>query len=78
CVILDTFEVGVVCGPNPEGTLLHRPLVRIAIDENGGMQPTPGRLVNLAEQDESGHFLRSIVKVTTPTRYGLNVGNYFV
>jgi HD-GYP domain-containing protein (c-di-GMP phosphodiesterase class II) len=78
CVILDTFEVGVVYAPNPEGTLLHRPLVRIAIDENGGMQPTPGRLVNLAEADEAGHFVRSIVKVTTPARYGLTVGNYFV
>jgi len=78
CVILDTFEVGIVYGPNVETQLLHRPMVRIAIDDVGGVIPPPGRLVNLAEQDESGHFVRSIVKVTTPTRYGLNVGNYFV
>ena len=58
--------------------LLHRPLVRVAIDDVGGVIPPPGRLVNLAEQDESGHFTRSIVKVTNPTRYGLNVGNYFI
>jgi HD-GYP domain-containing protein (c-di-GMP phosphodiesterase class II) len=78
CVILDTFEVAIVYGPNPETQLLHRPLVRLAIDDVGGTIPPPGRLVNLAEQDERGHFVRSIVKVTTPTRYGLNVGNYFI
>ncbi|MCU0620705.1 MAG: HD domain-containing protein [Gemmatimonadales bacterium] len=78
CVILDTFEVGIVYAPNPEAEVLNRPLVRIAIDEGGGVQPPPGRLVNLAEQDASGHYLRSIVKVTNPSRYGLTVGNYFV
>ena len=30
------------------------------------------------DQDGPGHFVRSIVKVTNPTRYGLTVGNYFV
>jgi hypothetical protein len=40
--------------------------------------PPPGQLVNLAEQDESGAFRRSIVKVTNPGRYGLTVGDYFV
>ncbi len=32
CVILDTFEVGIVAAPNPEGQQLNRPLVRIAVD----------------------------------------------
>jgi hypothetical protein len=78
CVILDTLEVAIVYAPNPDPTLLNRPLVRIAIDVNGGAVPTPGTLVNLADQDTPGHFVRSIVKVTNPTRYGLTVGNYFV
>ena len=38
----------------------------------------PGTLVSLTEQDESGAFRRSIVKVTNPERYGLTVGDYFV
>jgi HD-GYP domain-containing protein (c-di-GMP phosphodiesterase class II) len=78
CVILDTFEMGIVAGPNPDSQLLNRPLVRIAVNLDGGTVPPPGELVNLGEQDESGAYRRSIVKVTDPTRYGLTVGDYFV
>ena len=78
CVILDTFEVGVVAAPNPEGQQLNRPMVRIAVDVDGGVVPPPGTLVSLAEQDEGGAYRRSIVKVTNPSRYGLTVGDYFV
>jgi HD-GYP domain-containing protein (c-di-GMP phosphodiesterase class II) len=78
CVILDTFEVGIVAGPNPEGQQLNRPLVRIAVDVDGAAVPPPGELVSLAEQDDTGAYRRSIVKVTNPSRYGLTVGDYFV
>ncbi|HKU63070.1 MAG TPA: HD domain-containing phosphohydrolase [Gemmatimonadales bacterium] len=78
CVILDTFEIGIVAAPNPDGQQLNRPLVRIAVNIDGAMVPPPGELVSLTEQDESGAFRRSIVKVTTPSRYGLTVGDYFV
>ncbi len=78
CVILDTLEVGVVHGPNPDTTILNRPLVRIAIDADGAMQAAPGVLVNLGDRDPSGGFTRSIVKVTNPQRYNITVGNYFV
>jgi HD-GYP domain-containing protein (c-di-GMP phosphodiesterase class II) len=78
CVILDTLEVGVVYAPNPEGQHLNRPLVRIAIDVDGGTVPPPGRLVDLSEIDAGGAFVRSIVKVSSPARFGLTVGDYFV
>ncbi|MGH7525319.1 MAG: HD-GYP domain-containing protein [Gemmatimonadales bacterium] len=78
CVILDSFEVGIVAAANPDGQQLNRPLVRIAIDVNGANVPPPGDLVSLSEQDESGAFRRSIVKVTNSARYGLTVGDYFV
>jgi HD-GYP domain-containing protein (c-di-GMP phosphodiesterase class II) len=78
CVILDTFEVGIVAAPNPEGQQLNRPMVRVAVDIDGAAVPPPGVLINLAEQDESGAYRRSIVKVTNPARYGLTVGDYFV
>jgi HD-GYP domain-containing protein (c-di-GMP phosphodiesterase class II) len=78
CVILDTFEVGVVGAPNPDGQQLNRPLVRVAVDADGGVVAPPGKLVSLTEQDESGAYRRSIVKVTNPSRYGLTVGDYFV
>jgi hypothetical protein len=78
CVILDTFEIGVVCATNPNSQLLNRPIVRLALDPDGGRLPPPGTAVDLAEQDAAGAFLRSIVKVTHPDRYGLTVGDYFV
>lgn len=77
-VVLDTLEVGVVAGANPDPTLLNRPLVRLALDADGGIYPPPGQQVDLGELDAAGHFRRSIVKVTSPDRYGLTVGDYFV
>ena len=78
CVILDTFEVAVVAAPNPDGEQLKRPLVRIALDADGGPVPPPGTQVSLSEKDESGAYRRSIVKVTNAARYGITVGDYFV
>jgi HD-GYP domain-containing protein (c-di-GMP phosphodiesterase class II) len=78
CVILDTFEVAVVSAANPDPEFLNRPLVKLVIDADGAVLPPPSRGYNLAERDASGAFLRSIVKVTNPDRYGLTVGDYFV
>ncbi|HEU4587242.1 MAG TPA: HD domain-containing phosphohydrolase [Gemmatimonadales bacterium] len=78
CVILDTFEVGIVAAPATDSGALNRPLVRIVINTEGGTVPPPGQSVNLAERDAAGNFLRSIVKVTNPQRYGITVGDYFV
>ena len=78
CVILDTFEVAVVAAPNPDGEQLKRPLVRIAVDADGGPVAPPGTQIDLSEKDESGAYRRSIVKVTNAARYGITVGDYFV
>jgi len=78
CVILDTMEVAVVAAMNPDGQQLNRPMVRLVLDADGGVIPPPGRLVSLSDQDAGGTFLRSVVKVTNPARYGLTVSDYFV
>lgn len=78
CVILDTFEVAVVAGPSPDPEQLHRPLVRIAIDASGSRVPPPGALVDLSVPEADGSYPRTIVKVTSPDRYGLVVGDFFV
>jgi HD-GYP domain-containing protein (c-di-GMP phosphodiesterase class II) len=78
CIILDTLEVAVVVGPNPDPTVLNRPLVRVVIDVNGAVLPPPGLPADLDERDSHGGFVRSIVKVTDPGRYGLVVGDCFV
>lgn len=78
CVILDTFEVAIVASTVTDRDQLNRPLVRIAIDSNGGAMPAPGIAVDLLEQGADGNYLRSIVKVTNPERYNLVAGDYFV
>jgi HD-GYP domain-containing protein (c-di-GMP phosphodiesterase class II) len=78
CIILDTFEVAVVAGASVDRQQLNRPIVRIALDAEGGPVPLPGIEVNLSEKDESGAYRRSIVKVTNPDRFGITVGDYFV
>lgn len=78
CVILDSFEVAVVASLSPDRQQLNRPSVRVVLDENGGLVAPPGRLVDLSEPSPEGGFLRSIVKVTNPDRYGIVVGDYFL
>jgi HD-GYP domain-containing protein (c-di-GMP phosphodiesterase class II) len=77
CVILDTYEVGLVHAANPDVSQVHRPMVRIVLGADGApLQPT--LLADLAQRDANGNFPRTIVKVTDPTKYGIRVGDYFV
>jgi HD-GYP domain-containing protein (c-di-GMP phosphodiesterase class II) len=77
CVILDTYEVALVHSANPDVTHVHRPVVRIVTTPEGGVQH-PGFLADLAQRDAAGSHPRSIVKVTDPLKYGINVSDYFV
>jgi HD-GYP domain-containing protein (c-di-GMP phosphodiesterase class II) len=77
CVILDTYEVAVVHGANPDVTHVHRPMVRVVTTPEGGLVH-PGFLVDLAQRDPQGNYPRTIVKVTDPLKYGINVADYFV
>src|SRR5258708_10005300 len=47
CVILDTYEVGVVHAANPDVSQVHRPVGRIVTSADGGLL-TPGFLADLA------------------------------
>ena len=76
--LLDTFEVAIVAGPGSDSDQLHRPLVRIATDAHGARHRAPGVLCDLARTNADGSYQRTIVKVTSPDRYGLVVGDYFV
>jgi HD-GYP domain-containing protein (c-di-GMP phosphodiesterase class II) len=77
-VILDSFEVAIVAGPGSDPEQLHRPLVRIATDAQGSRHRAPGVLCDLSRVNPDGNYQRTIVKVTSPDRYGLVVGDYFV
>jgi hypothetical protein len=77
CVILDTYEVGLVHAANPDTSFVHRPIVRIVASADGAITH-PGILADLSERDADGNYPRTIVKVTDPARFGINVSDYFV
>jgi HD-GYP domain-containing protein (c-di-GMP phosphodiesterase class II) len=77
CVILDTYEVGVVHAANPDPSQLHRPLVRLLSAPEGGLLPNPP-VINLAEAKPEGGFARTIIKVADPAKYGIRTQDYFV
>ena len=77
CVILDSYEIAVVHSANPDLSQIHRPVVRIVATAEGALVPV-GPVLNLAEQRPDGSFVRSIIKVTDPAKYGINPQDYFV
>ena len=76
-VILDSYELAIVTAANPVPEAIHRPIVRIVSDPTGTIM-YPGHVADLAEQDGSGAYLRTIIKVTNPDKYGIRVSDYFV
>jgi len=76
-VILDTFELGIVHAVNPLEDMLSRPVVRVVSDPQGNVI-YPGTLVDLADRNADGVFLRTIIKTENPDRYGIRIGDYFV
>jgi HD-GYP domain-containing protein (c-di-GMP phosphodiesterase class II) len=77
CVILDTYEIGLVHAANADVAQIHRPVVRIVASPDGALQ-FPGVVVDLAQRDERGNYPRTIIKVSDPARYGIKVSDYFV
>lgn len=77
CVVLDSYEIAIVHSANPDASQMHRPVVRIVAGPDGGLVPG-GPLVNLAEQAPDGSYVRSIIKVTDPAKYGINPADYLV
>jgi HD-GYP domain-containing protein (c-di-GMP phosphodiesterase class II) len=75
CVILESFELALVQAANPDPSFLDRPVVRILCDSDGRrLDPAP--LVDLADTDENGGYLRSILKATSAERYGIRVADW--
>ncbi|MEO8562824.1 MAG: HD domain-containing phosphohydrolase [bacterium] len=76
-VVLDTFELGIVHAVNSIPEMLSRPIVRVISDAQSNLLH-PGTLVDLAEQQADGVYLRTIIKTENPDRYGIRVGDYFL
>ena len=77
CVILDTHELAIVHAANSDAALVHRPIVRLICDADGVWLDKPP-LVDLADTAPDGEFVRSIIKVTEPEKYLINVSDYFI
>jgi hypothetical protein len=75
--VFDTYELGLVHAANPDADFIHRPIVRVVLNENG-QKVDPAPLANLAETAAEGSFRRSIIKVTDPVKWGITPGSYFV
>jgi HD-GYP domain-containing protein (c-di-GMP phosphodiesterase class II) len=75
-VILDTHEVGVVCGVNPDPEKLHLPRIKVISDGMGFPLSQP-ELVDLALSDpETGAPRKQILKTADPQKYGIHVSDY--
>ncbi|HEX6574917.1 MAG TPA: HD domain-containing phosphohydrolase [Gemmatimonadaceae bacterium] len=76
-VVLDTFELAIVTAANPRPEALSRPFVKIVSDAQGNtLHPAPE--VDLAQQDTSGDYPRTIIKTADPDRYGIRISDYLV
>lgn len=76
-VMLNTKELAVVTGVNPDPEKAERPRVRIIADAAGN--EILGESVDLSAQNEkTGAYLRSIVRTIDPFRYKIDVSRYFL
>lgn len=73
-VMLDTKELGLVY--ESSAVFADRPRVLLVIDSKG--KRIQGPVVNLAEKDEKGKYLRSIVKTLDPNKYKINLAEYLL
>ncbi len=76
-VLLDTNEMGVVYGTNPDPQYINRPKV-ILISQSEGRRRI-GPAVDLTEMDEqTKNYKRSIVKTLDPRKYHVNIVEHFL
>ncbi|MGZ5514406.1 MAG: HD-GYP domain-containing protein [Candidatus Aminicenantales bacterium] len=76
-VALTTGEMAIVQDLNPDPKLVLRPSVKLITDPSGAK--IDGEIVDLAERDAaSGRFRRTIATALDPSKYGIEVADYFL
>lgn len=76
-LLLDSGEIAISRGVNPDPELSDRPLVFIISDADGN-QMHPGIPADLGDTDGNGRFARSVLDTLDADAYGIRVGDYFV
>jgi len=76
-VLLNTGEICIVFESNQDPSFLLQPTVKVISDQDGNR--IEGELVDLSIKDsETQRFKRTIVKTLDPTKYDINIPDYFV
>ncbi|MBL8054078.1 MAG: HD-GYP domain-containing protein [Nitrospira sp.] len=76
-VMLDTDELAVVLKPAVDKSNAERPLVKVITDQYGtSIDNGPER--DLTEQDETGNYRYSIIRLIDTTEYKIDTSRYFV
>jgi putative nucleotidyltransferase with HDIG domain len=73
-VMLNTKELGLVYESNQ--LFAGRPRVMIIVDAKG--KRVKGSVVDLAEKNDQGDYIRSIAKTMDPNKYKINLAEYFL
>lgn len=74
--LLDTLEIGIVVAASTDSNSIHRPRIKLLSDPSGN--PVEGPVVSLAEKDDSGEYVRTVIKIVEPERYGIDVARHFL
>jgi hypothetical protein len=75
-VELDTGEVGLVVNLPMEPVHFNRPQIKIVIDR-AGRTVQSGAITNLAQQDRSGRFIRSVERTYDARNFGISITGFF-
>ncbi len=76
-VALTTGEMAIVQDLNPDSKLVLRPSVKLITDPAGNK--IDGEIVDLAERDaDTRRFRRTIATALDPSKYGIEVADYFL
>ncbi len=73
-VMLDSRELGLVYESNQ--LFADRPRVMLITDSSG--KRIKGNVVDLAEKDIRGHYMRTIIKTMDPNKYKINLAEYML
>lgn len=76
-VMLDTDELAVVLKPAANKANAERPLVKVIADQHG-ISVDDGPELDLTEQDETGTYRHSIIRLVDTTEYKIDTSRYFV
>ncbi|HEX2056327.1 MAG TPA: HD-GYP domain-containing protein, partial [Nitrospiraceae bacterium] len=76
-VMLDSNQLAVVLKPAQDKAHAERPLVRVITDPEGNPMDN-GPELDLTEQDETGSYVYSIVRLVDNTEYRFDTSRYFV